>query len=713
VETKFIFNSERVKGGEFLNLILAEHAGFCFGVKRALNLLEGALNQKKPIYTLGPLIHNPQVVEYFKKRGVKVVENLSQINKQNAVIVFRTHGVSPEIFSEARERGLSIIDATCPFVKRVQKKARQLLRQGYQVIIVGDPLHPEVQAINSWCENKAKIVNNQADLNNLHFCDKLGVVSQTTTNKDIWAKIVEDLKQKFPEAKTFNTICNATSQRQKAAKELASAVDLMIVIGGYNSSNTRKLAELCENVGTKTYHIEEAKELDPAWLKKAKNVGITAGASTPDWIIKEVISKMKEISEKDLMEHETPQGGENLNKEEAVTGQNQDLKEKYEETFVTLKPGEIITGTVVQVNENEVMVNVGYKSDGIIPLHELSAESFASPEEIVKNGDKIDVYVLKIEDKEGNLILSKKRADIKKAWDEIENIYQNKDEIEAEVTEQVKGGLLANVKGLRGFIPASHVALHYVPDLGEYIGKKLKFKIIEVDKKKNRIILSHKIVMEEEQERKRKETWESIKEGQIIKGKVQRLTDFGAFVDVGGVDGLIHISELSWGRVNHPSEVVKEGDEIEVKVLGVDRERGRISLGLKQILPDPWENIEEKYKIGTIITGKVVKLVNFGAFVEVEPGVEGLVHISQISREHIAKPEDVLAVGQEIKAKILDITPEEHKMSLSIREAEGSDYNRKQNETAINSEKNERSGVTIGEMFGDLFEETQKGFQED
>ncbi|MDI3540858.1 MAG: small subunit ribosomal protein ispH, lytB [Thermosediminibacterales bacterium] len=713
METKFIFNSERVKGGEFLNLILAEHAGFCFGVKRALNLLEGALNQKKPIYTLGPLIHNPQVVEYFKKRGVKVVENLSQINKQNAVIVFRTHGVSPEIFSEARERGLSIIDATCPFVKRVQKKARQLLRQGYQVIIVGDPLHPEVQAINSWCENKAKIVNNQADLNNLHFCDKLGVVSQTTTNKDIWAKIVEDLKQKFPEAKTFNTICNATSQRQKAAKELASAVDLMIVIGGYNSSNTRKLAELCKNIGTKTYHIEEAKELDPAWLKKAKNVGITAGASTPDWIIKEVISKMKEISEKDLMEHETPQGGENLNKEEVVTGQNQDLKEKYEETFVTLKPGEIITGTVVQVNENEVMVNVGYKSDGIIPLHELSAESFASPEEIVKNGDKIDVYVLKIEDKEGNLILSKKRADIKKAWDEIENIYQNKDEIEAEVTEQVKGGLLANVKGLRGFIPASHVALHYVPDLGEYIGKKLKFKIIEVDKKKNRIILSHKIVMEEEQERKRKETWESIKEGQIIKGKVQRLTDFGAFVDVGGVDGLIHISELSWGRVNHPSEVVKEGDEIEVKVLGVDRERGRISLGLKQILPDPWENIEEKYKIGTIITGKVVKLVNFGAFVEVEPGVEGLVHISQISREHIAKPEDVLAVGQEIKAKILDITPEEHKMSLSIREAEGSDYNRKQNETAINSEKNERSGVTIGEMFGDLFEETQKGFQED
>lgn len=710
---KFIFNLERVKGGEFLNLILAEHAGFCFGVKRALNLLEGALNQKKPIYTLGPLIHNPQVVEYFKKRGVKVVENLSQINEQDAVIVFRTHGVSPEIFSEARERGLSIIDATCPFVKRVQKKARQLLRQGYQVIIVGDPLHPEVQAINSWCENKAKIVNNQADLNTLHFCDKLGVVSQTTTNKDIWAKIVEDLKQKFPEAKTFNTICNATSQRQKAAKELASAVDLMIVIGGYNSSNTRKLAELCKNIGTKTYHIEEAKELDPVWLKKAKNVGITAGASTPDWIIKEVISKMKEISEKDLMEHETPQGGENLNKEEAVTGQNQDLKEKYEETFVTLKPGEIITGTVVQVNENEVMVNVGYKSDGIIPLHELSAESFASPEEIVKNGDKIDVYVLKIEDKEGNLILSKKRADIKKAWDEIENIYQNKDEIEAEVTEQVKGGLLANVKGLRGFIPASHVALHYVPDLGEYIGEKLKFKIIEVDKKKNRIILSHKIVMEEEQERKRKETWESIKEGQIIKGKVQRLTDFGAFVDVGGVDGLIHISELSWGRVNHPSEVVKEGDEIEVKVLGVDRERGRISLGLKQILPDPWENIEEKYKIGTIITGKVVKLVNFGAFVEVEPGVEGLVHISQISREHIAKPEDVLAVGQEIKAKILDITPEEHKMSLSIREAEGSDYNRKQNETAINSEKNERSGVTIGEMFGDLFEETQKGFQED
>ena len=389
----------------------------------------------------------------------------------------------------------------------------------------------------------------------------------------------------------------------------------MIVVGGYNSSNTNKLKEICEQECSKTYHIESAAELNSNWFKNVKKAGITAGASTPDWIIKEVINQMKELSETEVKENEALQ---EKNQKQQEQDKKINLQEKYENTLKTLQIGDIVQGTVVQVSDNEVMVNVGYKSDGIIPLHELSNKD-VSPGELVKNGDEIDVYVLKIEDKDGNLILSKKRADIVKAWEKIDELYETQEIIEAKVTEEVKGGLLVSIEGLRGFIPASHVDLQYVPKLSVFVGENFKLKIIEVDRTKNRIILSRKTILEEEYEKKRAETWETIEEGQIIKGKVQRLTDFGVFVDIGGVDGLVHISELSWGRVNHPSEIVTEGEEIDVKVLNVDKERNRISLGIKQTFPNPWESVEDRYTVGSIITGKIVKLVDFGAFVEVEP----------------------------------------------------------------------------------------------
>lgn len=370
----------------------------------------------------------------------------------------------------------------------------------------------------------------------------------------------------------------------------------------------------------------------------------------------------------------------------------------YENTFTDLKEDTVVEGIVAKVDSNEILVNVGYKSDGIIPINELSNVAFESPEDIVNVGDKINVYIIKLEDKDGNVILSKKKADAITAWDFIEETYNNQEDLEGVVTEVVKGGVLANINGIKGFIPASHLDLKYVPDLNVFVGQKLQLHVIEIDSKKNRVVLSHKVILEREREALKEKTWASIAEGQTIKGVVKRLTDFGAFVDIGGVDGLIHISDLAWQKIKHPSEVVKEEQEVEVLVLKVDKERGRISLGLKQIMPNPWDDLDKKYEIGSVITGKIVKLVSFGAFIEVEPGVEGLVHISQISQEHISNPSDVLKAGDSVKVKIMDINTVDKRMSLSIKEAQ----DEKENNQVY--EKPKENGVTIGEMVGDLFD---------
>lgn len=395
---------------------------------------------------------------------------------------------------------------------------------------------------------------------------------------------------------------------------------------------------------------------------------------------------------------------EEIKKEtENITNENAGEGEiPYEGTFSDIKEDIVIDGTVVKVSSNEVMVNVGYKSEGIIPLNELSNKPVENPNEVLKVGDKIKVYVLKLEDKEGNLVLSKKRADAISSWSQIEQAFEKGEVVTGTVTEVVKGGLLASIDGVTGFIPASHVGLRYVPDLTVYMGKELKLKVLEIDKNKNRVVFSHKLVLEEEKEKLKEKTLATIEEGQIIRGTVKRLTDFGAFVDIGGIDGLIHISDLAWHKVKHPSEVVKEEQEVEVKVLKINRERERISLGLKQVMPNPWDDIEEKYKVGSVIEGKVVNLVNFGAFVEIEPGVEGLVHISQISKEHIPSPDSVLKVGDIVKVKIMDINAKDKKISLSIKEA----LDEKPIEDQAYKVTNE-SGVTIGEMVGNVFEQKQ------
>lgn len=332
-------------------------------------------------------------------------------------------------------------------------------------------------------------------------------------------------------------------------------------------------------------------------------------------------------------------------------------------------PGNIVRGRVVQVSQDAAMVDIGYKSEGIVPLNELSHRPVASADQVVKVGDEIDVYVMSVDSQEGTLRLSKRRADEGAAWERIKQKFENNEVIEAEVVEVVKGGLVLDI-GLRGFMPASQVERGYVADLGKYLGQHLRARVIEMDRQKNRVILSRKVVLEEERQQAKDRIWSELEEGQVRQGTVKSLTDFGAFVDLGGVDGLIHISELSWGRVKHPSEVLNVGDTINVKVLRLDREKGKVSLGYKQTLPDPWSQAVEKYPEGAVVTGKVVRLTTFGAFVELEPGVDGLIHISQLADHRVLKPDDVVNPGQEVRVRVLSVRPEEKRISLSLREAD-------------------------------------------
>lgn len=664
-----------------MKLIIADHAGFCFGVNKAMKTVESLIEKNEQAYTLGPIIHNPQEVERLKSLGITAAD-LCDIKNGNVII--RTHGVGPDVIKQLESRGLNIIDCTCPLVKRVQKLAADISNKGYLTVIIGDHNHPEVEGIKSWCNGDVKVIENVEEAKNFYTNKRVGVVIQTTQTEENVNNIMNILQSKLDIAVFYNTRCKATLDRQNAAAEVAANVDVMLVIGGKHSSNTKKLVKVCQNVGAKVYHIETAAEIQRDWFKSTDIVGITAGASTPDWIIKEVISKMDELN-KDMDKQEVAR---NMEEGEVI----------YADAFTDLKEDTIVEGTVVKIDSNEVLVNIGYKSDGVIPINELSNIPFESPEDIVKVGDKIQVYVVNLEDKDGNVILSKKKADAINAWNFVEQAYHNQSEIEGVVTEVVKGGVLANINGIKGFIPASHLDIKYVPDLNVFVGQKLKLQVIELDRKKNRIVLSRKVVLEKERERLKEKTWATIEEGQIIKGVVKRLTDFGAFVDIGGVDGLIHISDLAWHKIKHPSEVLTEEQEVKVQVLSVDKQRGRISLGLKQALPNPWDDVDKKYKIGSIIEGKIVKLVSFGAFVEVEPGVEGLVHISQISKDHISNPEEVLKIGDIVKVKIMDINVKEKRMSLSIKEVQGEDEDKQEYEV-----HNENSGITIGEMVGDLF----------
>lgn len=648
-----------------MEIVVAAHQGFCYGVRRAVTLATQPSSQP-PVYTLGPIIHNPQVVDRLAQQGVRSVDKLSDIAA--GTVIFRSHGVAPAMYQQAQVQGLKVIDATCPHVRKAQRAACSFAQRGYQVVVVGEAAHPEVQSIVAWAGEHVQVVETVQDAERLPFVPRLAVVAQTTISEALFKAVVAVLRTKCQELQVSHTICQATTERQQAARELASQVDVMVVVGGKNSANTTRLAELCRAVGTPTYHVETAQELQPAWFAGVRKAGVTAGASTPDWIIEEVIERMQEMD------------------------QMYDVKPLERDT--------IIKGTVVSVSSEGVVVDTGHKAEGLIPLHELAYPVPADPAEVVKPGDEIEVYVLSTDDGEGNVLLSKVKADAAKAWEQLEAALEEHKPVECKVTEVVKGGLSVAVMGVRGFIPASQVELHFVADLAPYVNQTVEALPIEVDTQRHKVVLSRRKYLEEERQKKAQEVFASIEAGQTRKGIVRRLTDYGAFVDLGGVDGLLHVSEMSWERVKNPAEVVAVGDEIEVYILKKDEATGRISLSLKQTQRNPWYDAVADLTLGQILTGTVTKTTSFGAFVKLPTGVEGLVHISQLAKRRVATTEEVVKQGDTVKVKILGIDRERQRISLSIKAAED-DTDRDNYRHYMAGQHNTR--VTLGDTLGHLF----------
>nr|WP_308758481.1 bifunctional 4-hydroxy-3-methylbut-2-enyl diphosphate reductase/30S ribosomal protein S1 [uncultured Anaerotignum sp.] len=638
------------------NIRVAESAGFCFGVKRAIEMAYEAIGVEPKLYSYGQLIHNKTVTDDLASKGLEIVESLDGLTE--GTLLIRSHGVGKALYDEAEAKGLKILDGTCPFVKKIHDIVHDKLAEGMGIIIVGDGTHPEVIGINGWCENAAVILEDEeaAKTKEIPEKEKYAVVVQTTFRQAKFDKILEILQDRGVNMEVHNTICSATEKRQTEAEELSKTVDKMIVIGGKNSSNTQKLVEICAKNCGNTVHIETICDLVLNNFGKDDKIGITAGASTPPAIIKEVVVTMSEALENAV---------QNLGGSEEAT-----FEQMLEESLVTLHTGDVVKGTVIQVVNEEVSVNLGFKSDGIIARGEFSSDPTVIPSKTVQPGDEIEVFVVRVNDGDGNVMLSRKRIEAQKGIEEIEAAYNDKAVVTGTVTNVVKGGLIAVVNGVNVFIPSSQVSNRFIEDLSVFNGQELEFNIIEVDRVKRRFIGGRKALVEQEIAAKRAALFETIQVGSRVNGTVSRLTDFGAFVDLGGVDGLIHISEMSWGRISNPKEVLKEGQEVEVFVLDVDKEKGKISLSLKDADKNPWKLAAEKYAVGSIVEGKVVRMVPFGAFVELEPGVDGLVHISQIANKHVVKPEDELKVGEIINVKVLEVNPEQKKISLSKRQAD-------------------------------------------
>jgi small subunit ribosomal protein S1 len=656
-----------------MKIIAAEHRGFCYGVKRAVAMAQECVGIEGEIHTLGPIIHNPQVVKNLSDQGIKVINDLSSVTNHSTVII-RSHGVGPEVYALAQDKSLNIVDATCPHVKKAQQAAHELFQAGYTVVVIGEKHHPEVKSIVEWSNNKAVVVETVAEAMVLPVISKLGVVVQTTFAGKIFQEIVSVLETKCQDMKICRTICTATDLRQQSALNLASRVDVMLVVGGKNSANTTRLAQLCRDAGNLVYHIETAQELLIENFYGVETVGITAGASTPDFLIEEVYQKMQEF--------------------------NQMLDNGVKK----LEQGSIVKGKIVGIHKDEVFVDIGYKGEGCISLDELAYPVPENAAEVVNDDQIIDVYVLDLESNDGIVKLSKVKADAIVAWDTLEEALHNKKAVEAKVLEVVNGGLKVSVLGISGFIPASQVELRFVEDLSPYKNEILTLLPIEVDRVKKRVVLSRKILLEEQRRQQEEETFAKLAVGQIVSGTVRRIVDFGAFVDIGGIDGLVHISDLSWHRVKSPQEIVALGDEVKVLILKLDRATKRISLSLKQVGRDPWLDLIEQFPVGMIVKGKVSNISSFGAFVELVPGIEGLVHVSELSDERVNKVEDIVTIGQQVAVKILEIDKQHKRISLSVSKAQ-QDADRVEYQSYM--DKHEGTGSTIGDKLGHLFKKLE------
>ena len=635
-----------------MSVRVAKSAGFCFGVSRAVELVQSSAAAGKRTVTLGPIIHNRHVVEAFHQAGVGVIDSPEEANPGDTVII-RSHGVGREVYARLEARGAEIVDATCPFVKRIHGLVSRAEEEGRLPIIIGTPTHPEVEGIAGWCtackifdsaDSLKKWVTEERIAADLPIC----MVCQTTSTENLWKLCRNFAKKQFTNLKIFDTICKATEDRQTEAALLSRRSQAMVVVGDAKSSNTGRLAMICREYCDRVALVDDASELEPAFFAGITDVGITAGASTPAWIIKEVNKTMSEITNVEAVQEEN-------------------FAELLEQSIKTLNTGDKVIGTVTGIGNTEIQVDLGTKHAGYIPYDEVSNDPSVKPEDILHVGDQIEVFVVRVNDQEGTVQLSKKKLDGMKVWDDVEAAAENKDTVEGVITEENKGGLVANVKGVRVFIPASQTGIPKGGDMSALKGQTVKMKITEFNRARRRVVGSIRMVNAEARKAAVEKLWSEIEVGKKYLGTVKSLTSYGAFVDIGGVDGMVHISELSWGHIRTPGEVVKPGDQIEVFVLKFDPEKKKISLGYKTPEMNPWNQFLAKYSVGDVVTVKIVKLVDFGAFAEIMPGVDGLIHISQISDHRVEKASDALQEGQEVEAKIIDVDTDRKRISLSIR----------------------------------------------
>ncbi len=635
-----------------MSVTVAKSAGFCFGVNRAVELVEQAARESEHVVTLGPIIHNRHAVEHFRRMGVQVIDTPEQAT-QDMTVVIRSHGVSKAVYEALEATGARIIDATCPFVKRIHGIVSKAQEEGAIPVIIGTRTHPEVEGIAGWCTNcrvfeTPQELENWANSGEISKDSAICLVCQTTSTESLWKSCGEIAKKQFTNLKIFDTICRATESRQNEAAKLSKICQAMVVVGDTHSSNTGRLAMICREHCEKVVLVDNASELEPDFFRGACDVGITAGASTPAWIIKEVNKTMSEIITTDAVQEEN-------------------FAELLEQSIKTLNTGDKVIGIVTGIGNTEVQVDLGTKHAGYIPYDEVSADPSVKPEDILKVGDEIEVFVVRVNDQEGTVQLSKKKLDGLKIWDDMANYVEEKTTIEGVITEENKGGLVCNVKGIRVFIPASQSGIAKGGDMAGMVGKTVQLKVTEVNRARRRVIGSIRAVSSEARKAAQEKIWNEIEVGAKYHGTVKSLTSYGAFVDIGGVDGMVHVSELSWNRIKTPADVVKVGDEIDVYVISFDPVKHKISLGYKTAEMNPWNQFMTNYNIGDVVDAKIVKLMTFGAFAEILPGVDGLIHISQIADKRIGKPEDVLAEGQEVQVKITDVDAENKRISLSIR----------------------------------------------
>ena len=635
-----------------MKVILAESAGFCYGVERAVKLARQTAGERGGAM-LGSIVHNAGVVQEIEALGMRLITDPQEARAGETVLI-RAHGEPKETLDALRARGAEIVSAVCPHVDRIRRLALEAEQEGRRVIIIGEHRHPEVQGIAGWCKDPVIFENAGEAASYLQDHPKFAelpsiLLAQTTCIRAVWESCVNFLKKQCTNLKINDTICNATQKRQTEAAELSAKVDAMVVVGDRRSANTRHLTEICrENCG-RVLQIESADELSPEFFSGCRVAGLTAGASTPASIIMEVLTTMTE---------------ENIN---TTAPESESFEEMLEKSFKTLNTGDKVTGIVTAIGTTEVQVDVGCKQAGYIPVSELSSDPDVKPEDVVKVGDEIEAYVVRVNDVEGYATLSKKRLDAVKLWEDIETAVEDKTVLEGTVTEVNKGGVVVSVKGVRVFVPASQSGLPKDSDLGQMVKQKVKLRVTEVNRARRRVVGSIKSVLNEERQAAQAAIWANIEVGKHYDGVVKSMTSYGVFVDIGGVDGMVHISELSWSRIKNPAEVVSIGDHLDVYVISFDPEKRKISLGVKDRTQNPWDVFMNTYKVGDVANVRIVKLMTFGAFAEVVPGVDGLIHISQIADRRIDKPSDVLSEGQMVDAKITAIDEEKKKISLSIR----------------------------------------------